>query len=241
MTYILGVSPALAKQAVGPDKELIDPWSKRTAPSPLHHVKTVPQIDGKLDEWNDLKLIDITSDKIRPDNASAVIFMGWDEKNIYVAAKVMDDKIANNFDPAVKGKNITDGDAISLKIGSRPLRQPSIGDYGTLYDYEIVITPVSGNLKPVFKMTNINLDEPIINPAEDDKSGIRWTAVPVEGGWIAEAAIPVALFKGLNPSAGYEISYYSRIYDSDGNGKANYVAMKCPEKPMEWPLLKLEK
>ncbi|HBC88376.1 MAG TPA: hypothetical protein DCZ94_15615 [Lentisphaeria bacterium] len=242
MTYIVGVSPALAKLAVGPEKELINPWNERSGSFPLHQVKAVPQVDGKLDDWADLKVTELRSDKISAEDASAEIFMGWDDKNIYLAVKVKDDTVANGFDPAVKGKNITDGDSLSLKLGSRPLRQPSIGDYGTLYDYEISIAPVSGSLKPTFRMKNINWDDPIVDPTEGDKSGIRWTAVPIDGGWFAEAAIPVGLFKGLKAATGSDMSFYARIYDNDGTGsKTEYVAMKSPEKPMEWPLLKFEK
>ncbi len=242
MTYIVGVSPSLAKKANGPDKELLDPWNTRTASLSMHKVKGIPQFAGRLDPWSELKIVDISSDKIPANDASGELFMGWDEKNIYVAAKVKDDKIVNSFDPAVKGKNITDGDSFLLKIGSRPARQPSIGDYGHLYDYEIMIAPVSASSKPAFRMSNINWDEPIVNPVEGDKSGIRWSAVPVEGGWMAEAAIPVGLFKGLNPAVGSEISFYARIYDSDGaGGKTDFVAVKGSDKPMEWNLLKLEK
>jgi|LSQX01.1.fsa_nt_gb hypothetical protein len=79
------------------------------------------KIDGDISEWKGIEPIvfhnkkDVFPVKERdkwkgPDDLSAKIYLGWDDKNMYIAAEVKDDKHFN----LQSAKNLWDGDAIQF-------------------------------------------------------------------------------------------------------------------------------
>ena len=251
MTYLVGVSPELEKLAVRPGQEpVVDCWNPRVATITAPRAQSAPVIDGNLDEW---------AAASRPvalavsGGASGTVSLAWSDSHVFAAIRVTDSSLVNAFDPSalpgvgakgkpVKQPSIEAGDAVTLNLCPRPSRQPSIQGCGQLYDYAVSIAPVSASGKPAFRMSNIDWDQPVVNPGPDDKSGIQWAVVVTNGGWTAEAAIPVALLQGLPGGRGGSLlSCQLSLSDLTATGgKPRRCAVPPVDKPMQWTLTTME-
>ena len=95
----------------------------RSRPTATAKKMSSIKIDGKLDEWSDVSpviLNDKTTDSIKfggtkyngPDDCSADVRFAWDEKNLYIAAKVRD----NKHYQIIRGSGLWSGDCIQFAV-----------------------------------------------------------------------------------------------------------------------------
>jgi hypothetical protein len=214
----------------------------------IQKVKEMPVIDGKID---DLKG-SMTHIKLGPppswmDDIGAEVYMGWDEKSLYIAAKVLDSYVIN---PNEAGELYT-GDHLTLAV--------SVQNGNKLDDYFIWMAPTSKKGDPVIILsksgwTQVDVKTDLLNPRPDDKSGIMWAVSKDDKGWAVEAAVPLSCI-GLDNGVkkGMKIPFNIAVYDRDTDkpderGKfpeewkvyhkrLEFSSIKNPS--LKWPLLVL--
>jgi hypothetical protein len=240
VTYVVGVAPALAQQAIGPDRDLIDGcWNTRSGTVTVCRAISPPQIDASLNDcdWTGQRALTMGTT-----STPTEVFLSWDDANLYMALRVRDDIVKNRFNPAATGKvsRITDGDAFELTLCTRPSRQAQ--SYGETYEYMLEIAPTSTNGEPFARLSNALFARSLSAPSGPDASGFRWAAAVTNGGWVAEAAIPIKLLKGFpDPKPGALLSFQMRVLDVDRDGaRPTGAAFAKTEQHMEWPYLELE-
>ncbi|MBN2713865.1 MAG: hypothetical protein JXR97_15715 [Planctomycetes bacterium] len=202
--------------------------AEETPPMEVMEMSTPPVIDGKLDEWNESSKMSLTPPKwMSKQDLSAVISVGWDAKNLYVAAKVTDDKVFNNCDP--KG-SIYLGDQMMLRLGEST---------------KILLAPTSATGKPACTLEGAGVDG-IKAVAEKDDSGICWATQSRDHGYILELAIPFSVIGKKEPvKADDTIPYVFVVYDRDTDNpdewKQTHIRISSSSikgKPDTWPCLK---
>ncbi len=138
---------------------------------------------------------------------TAQMYIGYDDKNLYVLADVKTPSPLKNYKT---GKDIYNGDNIEVFLGfnnSDPDRQSYLET-----DYQIGVSTglVSGGktkTKPEAYCFNLN-------QSIEAKIMVK----PKSGGYILEAAIPVSAFSGWDMSEGKEIGF-DIGFDDNGSGK----------------------
>ena len=167
-------------------------------------------IDGDLREYPKyaIRMDDKSFEKLQyfeyggKNDISADIYLLWDDENLYMAARVIDDV---PFDNGKEGPDIWDGDALEVLLGMDEKADPARIYFGK-GDYQIGLSP--GNNKG-------------IKPGEwvwrrdDYQSGIKVASKPWEKGYIIEARIPFEVLGGFKPEAGKKFSFDIAVDDSD--------------------------
>jgi len=204
--YLVGVSAELAQQVTPPDAPLHDErWRTRQPPVTAVHLNTTPVIDGQLDDWPVPPAFKLSDPKIN--DLAAEPRFGWLDGVLYVAVRVADTKLVNE-QPVLQCDL---GDAVDLWLCARPERQVSEPE---LYDYRLRIAPTCETGQPACVLSSLG-EEPLINPAADDPSGLRWAVATDAKGWTVEAAVPVALLQGVPAEAGRKLSFMLAVFDRD--------------------------
>ncbi|HBC88364.1 MAG TPA: hypothetical protein DCZ94_15550 [Lentisphaeria bacterium] len=171
-------------------------------------MKAAPTIDGKLDDWKgvatSIGMSDTSNiDDLKVENA----YVTWDDKNLYVAVKVMDKKIVN--DQPIE--RMQAADAVELRLVTKNI---NLGSF-----YRIVIAPTTKDGKPTFKLTerdaNSKNETTVVSTTENtDKSGVKWALVKDDTSWTVEASIPLSLI-ALTAPAGKKIPFVLVVWDRD--------------------------
>jgi len=79
----------------------------------LRRTKQPPTIDGNLKEWKYASAMFASDTSTQPlDDCSAILYMMWDENNLYFAAKVNDESIVQD----ASGADIWKGDDVQFDI-----------------------------------------------------------------------------------------------------------------------------
>lgn len=171
-------------------------------------------IDGNLEEYQNLKpSIKMDNESYEKlgynpwdgiEDLSADIYLLWDDENLYVAAKVVDDVPFLNNQEA---NEIWDGDCFEVVLGMDETADPERPIYGK-GDYQIGLSP--GNNKD-------------IKPSEwvwhrdDYAGGIVVASMSAEGGYAIEAKIPFQVLGGFKPEPGKKLDLDVAIDDADKN------------------------
>lgn len=233
--YVVGLSPALAKQAT---KELNpDRWPRPEKPKRntrvAHELRPPPKLDGKLEEWKQMTQLALLNPKVNGDDASGVGYVAWDEKCLYLAVAMRDNQVMNT---QTRGK-LYRHDSLELFISTEP-REDNPG-YGP-HDHQFFITPTSGEGKP------------IVGEVVDREAG---TVVDVEEalhfigqtkqGWVAEVAIPWRALPDFSAKAGAKAALEIRVNDADtshARWKIDPIDGSVrPHDPTAWSLLTLRR
>jgi len=232
--YVIGLGVDTAKLAsteLRPDrfpKPEKPPRASRTA----YKFKATPEMDGKLDEWKDMTQIAILNPKVNGDDASAMGWFAWDDKNLYVAVDVRDNEVLNNK-PRAK---LYTQDSIELFVSAEP-REENPG-YGPK-DYQFFITPSSGEGKPIFG----RVAERSAGVIEDVKNS-KFFCGKANKGWTAEVSIPWETFAGFKPEAGAKMAFEIRVNDADTSHERFKLdptdTNMSTENPTMWAILVLE-
>ncbi len=199
-------------------------------------MKAPPTIDGKLDDWKGIGFIGMSDtsniDDLKAENAN----ISWDDKNLYLAVKVLDKKIVN--DQPIE--RMQAADAVELRIASKNV---SLGMF-----YRIVIAPTTKDGKPAFKLTerdaNSKNETTIVSTTETtDKSGVTWALAKDDTSWTVEASIPLSVLSITAP-AGKKIPFVLIVWDRDRTDVDEWKewnkrseSSNQKKKPEEWPNL----
>ncbi len=178
------------------------------------------KIDGNLQEWEKYFKIILTQKKeylvsgvqySGKDDFFAQIGLLWDEKNLYIGAKITDDVPINN---QFRDGDIWQGDCLEITISLNPeadLKRTSFEKN----DFQILISP--GNQK--------NIPPHIWNVTKHQKiDGVvkvnKW-----EKGYIVEIKVPFKELGDFVPAEGMQIGFNIAVDDADETNKRESQAI----------------
>ncbi len=220
--------PPTATQPPPPTATNRPPPTNTSVPSrPGAHAEAsfmnpAPTIDGDWSEWKKVareypatNVVFGKNNWTGEDDLAGSYYVGWDEKYLYLAAKVRDDKYVQ----VSTGENIFKGDSIELILDTDLL-----GDfYSTSLssdDYQLGLTPgrpAAGDASPIAylwfpsgkagTLTNVNM-------------GVLFENAQYR----LEAAIPWSIF-GITPARGMRMGFAFSVSDDDLNGEAVQQSM----------------
>jgi hypothetical protein len=200
-----------------------------------------PRIDASLEDW-DLDRYRIESVVYGKSNHSGVndlsgrAMVGWDEDNLYLGIRVIDDKYVQN----ARGSNLFRGDSLDILLDTDVSSDFYLGELNG-DDFQLGISPGSPG-------TN------------DDPEAYLWFPGSIAGGrdqvdiaansrgdgYIVEAAIPWSIFD-VDPYNGQHFGFVFSISDNDNRDQnvqqsmVSYVPIRTLIDPTTWGDLTLVK
>jgi hypothetical protein len=185
-------------------------------------------IDGDLGEWNttapavinqDVQVIRDKGQWTGTEDNSAEIYLMWDEENLYLAAKVMDDTpfmYREGFPPDL-------ADSLVLFLSTNPDADPNRTEYEAT-DFRLTMV-----IDDYYFNTGIDRDMIADNKGYDTKGsdgdqqvldGYECIDKEIEGGYIFESKIPLSNFANaqlpvLVPQAGMTVGLELSMFDLD--------------------------
>lgn len=224
-----------------PTKSYAGPEQRPKFSMIAYHFTNPPHIDGRLGEWKqDRYLIENVvfgkSNHAGSEDLSGRAMIGWDDSNLYLGVRVIDDKYVQN----AKGSDLFKGDSLDILLDTNV---PTDYYLGALNgdDYQLGISPGSPN-------PNINVEAYVWFPKSSEASrGDVITAVRVrEDGYVLETAIPWSIFS-VSPSHGQHFGFALSISDNDDPNQnvqqsmVSYVPIRTLSDPTTWGDLTLIK
>ena len=147
-------------------------------------------IDGDLREWDGRGTIQLGERRDvapglhwdGPDDLSGDIMLRWDDRNLYVAARVTDD----HLDRHPRGSRIWDDTCLELFLDADLLHGVGVAAYND-DDYHFLFAPATApDRDDVFTITD--------NSAQTDLDGIRMKSKRTSRGYDLEIALPRSIF-----------------------------------------------
>lgn len=187
-------------------------------------VSPAPAIDGRLDGWESVAVIDSPYLVYRADSwdgsedVSVLWRLAWDDSNLYVAAEVIDDRHVQ----AYAGNQIFRGDSLELQFDT-----DRDGDYDTAVspdDFQIILSPGDFSDAPPSAFRFQGTDQGLIRDAIGPHH-ITLAAAMTSIGYTLEAAIPWADLN-LQPAPGLVLGAAFNVNDNDTPGSAGQETMK---------------
>ena len=198
------------------------------------YFSTAPTIDASLEDW--------TLDRYRIENVvfgkrnydgiddiSGRAMIGWDEKNLYLGIRVIDDKYLQKS----RGSNLFMGDSLDILLDTDV---PSDYYLGALNgdDYQLGISPGS-------PLSKENLEAYLWYPKsiEGERDEVKIAARSRGDGYIVEAAIPWSVFD-VNPAVGHHFGFAYSISDNDNPNQnvqqsmVSFVPIRTLSDPTTW-------
>ena len=200
-----------------------------------------PRIDASLEEWQldryRMEAVVYGKENHKGSNdLSGRAMVGWDEANLYLGIRVLDQKYVQN----AGGTNLYKGDSLDILLDT-----DVAGDFylGALNkdDFQLGISP--GSPSP-----NQEPEAYLWFPKEIERSpeGIKISARAREDGYVVEAAIPWSLFD-IKPFDGQHFGFVFSISDNDNPNQniqesmVSYVPIRTLSDPTTWGDLTLTK
>ena len=184
------------------------------------YVSKAPEIDGDWSDW---------SAKAYP--AAFVVFgaknwtgaadlegsfkVEWDNDYLYLAAKVRDDRFVQRAD----GKDMYKGDSLEILLDSN-VKDDFYAAYLSSDDYQLGISPGDGS--DIGKNEQAYLWYPL--GIVGDRPKVKIAAIPFDGGYRVEAAIPWSTF-GIKPYSGAHYGFAFSVSDDDDPSAAIQQSM----------------
>lgn len=173
-------------------------------------VKSPIRIDGRLKDWENAPQITITrriedGEKIKgPEDLSAQVRVAWDEKFMYLAVEVTDDK----FLQTLYGPDISRQDSVQVAFDT--LRDANTGGYeDDDHEFGFALTP-----------TDV-LAWRFYGPPEKEPGRVGSIEVAIvrqEGKTVYEIGIPWSELAPFNPAVGKSLAMSILVNDDDGMG-----------------------
>lgn len=172
-----------------------------------------PTIDGDWDEWPNAEIpagyvVFGGGNWINANDLNSSFKTAYDEKYLYIAAKVIDDLYAQN----ATGYKIYLGDSLEILLDKN-----LAGDYYdkglSSDDYQLGISPGKGSItgtKEAFLWYPASL--------RGARTGVVVATQSISGGYRIEAAIPWSVF-GITPSSGNHFGFTFSVSDDDNPTK----------------------
>ena len=174
---------------------------------PIHRLERPPQIDGRLDDWDDVYRLPSLGEI---DGAAAWgdVYVGWDETGLYIACRVTDKVQPLRCDP----KRFWKGDNLRLMTDLRDTRNIHRASRFCQHFYFLPVGGGGGD-EPVAasaKINRANQHAPLVAP------GTIPVAVEVTStGYALEAHIPADCLSGFSPAENPRIGLYTMLEDAD--------------------------
>lgn len=196
-----------------PEEVSVEDTSKRPGTSVVaRYIQTEPTIDGVLDEdiWGELDRYSVSSVVFGrnhwsgSEDLSATVMVGWDDFNLYIAARVKDDHYVQN----ASGKNLFKGDDIEVQLDSNLARDFFVHSLNA-DDYQLGISP--GKSSPG-EDTEAYLWYPRAKASTE--SSVKAAATSTSDGYRIEAKIPWDIFN-ITPDIGKHYGFAFSVSDND--------------------------
>lgn len=227
-------TPTATISYAGPDKR---PKFSMNA----YYFSTSPTIDANLEDWNlDRYLVESVvfgkSKHTGPGDLSGRAMIGWDDKNLYLGIRVIDDEYVQN----AKGANLYKGDSLDILLDTDV---PSDFYLGALNgdDYQLGISP--GSPAP-----NESPEAYLWFPKsiEGKRDTLDIAARTKDDGYVVEAAVPWSVFD-VSPKSGQHFGFVFSISDNDNSSNnvqqsmVSFVPIRTLTDPTTWGDLTLVK
>jgi hypothetical protein len=198
------------------------PTSTPTRPAPTlrsaanieaNYMPDPPNLDGNLSEW-DLPAYPVrhvvygSSARGGDEDLSATVMVGWDSSNLYLGARVNDDRYVQE----ARGVDLFKGDSLEILVDT-----DLTGDFNATSlnadDYQLGISP--GSPYP-----GENTDAYLWYPSsrQGSKPEVRVSSRAREGGYDVEVAVPWSVF-GVSPGSGDAYGFAFSVSDNDQTGE----------------------
>ena len=206
-----------------------------------YYFSNPPNIDGRLGEWKqDRYLIESVvfgkGNHTGPEDLSGRVMIGWDDSNLYLGIRVIDDKYVQN----AKGSDLFKGDSLDILLDTDV---PTDFYLGALNgdDFQLGISPGSPN-------PNDNPEVYLWFPksSEGARGDVVVAARAREDGYVVEAAIPWSVFS-VSPSHEQHFGFALSISDNDNKDQnvqqsmVSFVPIRTLSDPTTWGDLTLIK
>lgn len=178
-----------------------------------YYLRREPTIDGVFDEW---ELERYPVDELvygadhwsGRDDLNANVMMGWDDNNLYIAVKVIDDKYVQN----ASGKDLFLGDSLEVLIDTK-ISNDFYLETLSLDDYQLGVSP--GSSEP-----GTDTEAYLWYP-RDERGGrgkVKVGAMYTDNGYRAEIKIPWDTFN-IKPAKGSHYGFAFSVSDNDRSGE----------------------
>jgi hypothetical protein len=205
------------------------------------YFDTPPRIDASLEDWNlDRYRIEQVvygkSDHSGPDDLSGRAMVGWDEDNLYLGIRVIDNKYVQN----TSGSNLFKGDSLEILLDTDVSSDYYLGELNG-DDFQLGISP--GSPAPKVEPEAYLWFPSAIAGGQDQ---VDIAARSRGDGYIVEAEIPWSVFD-VNPSTGQHFGFAFSISDNDNPNQniqqsmVSYVPIRTLSDPTTWGDLTLVK
>ena len=188
------------------------PLIRSSASITATYLGVAPTIDGNLGEWN---LTNYVVDKVvfgldrwdNPQDLLARVMVGWDTRNLYIGAVVIDEDYEQN----TSGVNLFRGDSLEILLDTN-IAADFYVNYLTPDDFQLGISPGS----PV---PDEDPEAYLWYPASIDggRSQVDIASVATGDGYRVEVAIPWSVFE-MTPQAGQHYGFAFSVSDNDIDG-----------------------
>jgi hypothetical protein len=176
------------------------------------YLQREPTIDGVFDEWyldrsSAASVVAGAGNWSGTADASSTFMVGWDDNNLYIAARVKDDHYVQN----ATGANLFKGDSVEVLIDTNVS-----GDFYyeglNSDDYQLGISP--GNPQP-----GTNPEAYLWYPqsVEGERQKVKVGATATDDGYRVEVKIPWNTF-GVTPAKGRHFGFAFSVSDNDKSG-----------------------
>ena len=192
-----------------PPPTAIPPLMRKSGFVSASYLSTPPKLDGNWDEWTskaypDTFVIFGANNWTGPEDLEGSFRIGWDEKYLYLAIKVRDDKYVQN----ATGSLLYRGDAIEVLLDS-DLQGDFASNQLNFDDYQLCVSPGNPDTNGV-KEVQLYLPRNVAGERTDVKVG----SMSSTGLYRIEIAIPWSLY-GQTPQSGKQYGFALRISDND--------------------------
>lgn len=193
-----------------------------------YKVTTRPTIDGNLEDWqkqcpipligkNQLTVQD-RSYEWNPRNLNAVVYIRWDNANLYVAVQVMDDV----HHPAGSGEGVIEGDSVILAFD--PTNRGIDRDKKAFAYYVSSAKPVGGSgAYSLVRPEKLSAGLRSGHLVRDSSVGYEVAINQDEGISTYELCMPFSELGGIEPGFGGKFAFSIQVNDNDGKGLVSHM------------------